>query len=255
MRYLLILLLTACGAPEFSPWQTNTEYNDLTAKHLAWLDSIDGEFEPFTVGISGDPQAVVGHLRRVIDITNIRSDIKFLTILGDITDLGLRREWIWVGDSIEQSNKPVLTVVGNHDGLSNGHEIYKKMFGAFNYSFTHKDVKFVMWNNNLYEWGQPDFEWLQHEVESHHRVVVMSHQPPYSGTLTDEHEDRWLEIRRNTNMIASLHGHVHHGSLTYEDNLPIYTVDRVTGSHYGTMTIHEDHVTFEDCVSICGVVK
>jgi predicted phosphodiesterase len=256
VKYLLILLLiSACGMPEFSPWQADVEHHDLTAKHLAWLDHTDGEFEPFTVAISGDPQAVVGHFRRVIDIVNRRSDVEFLTVLGDITDHGLKSEWVWIGDSIEKSNKPVLTVVGNHDGLNNGQDIYNRMFGPFNYSFIYKNVKFVMWNNNAYEWGSPDFRWLRQEVDSHQRVVVMSHQPPYSGTLTISDEIVWEDIRTNPNIIASLHGHVHNFNFKYEGELPIYTVDRVTDSHYGTVTIYEDSVVMENCSPVCEVVR
>lgn len=250
---LLALLLVSCGPPEFSPWQSNPEHHDLTAKHLNWLAQTDGDFEPFTIAISGDPQAVVGHFRRVIDITNTK-DVAFLAVLGDITDLGMRREWIWIGDSIERSNKPVLTVVGNHDGLMNGSDIYDKMFGPRNYSFTYKNIKFVFWNNNYYEWGDPDLDWLEHEIDSHDRVVVMSHQPPGSGTLTTAHEDRWEQIRTNPNLIASLHGHVHSYGYKQEDDLPIYTVDRVTNSHYGTMTIYEDHVEFSNCDPVCTEV-
>lgn len=247
--------MTACGVPEFSPWQTKVDSHNLTAKHLSWLSSNKSFSNSFKIVLTGDPQAVVGYLRKVIRETN-NLQVDFITILGDLTDLGLRREWIWIDQTISKSNKPVLTVVGNHDGLTEGDDIYQSMFGSFNYSFMHRGYKFVMWNNNFYEWGDPDFEWLEQEVLSEDNVIVMSHQPPYSGTLKQHHEDRWKQIRKHTNYKASLHGHLHHFGYKFEEDTDthVYTVDRVTGTHFGTLTIG-DNLTFENCRPECEVVE
>lgn len=261
MKLLISLLfsafvIVACGEMEYSPWQTNIDHHNLTAKHLNRLARTDTSFEPFKFVLTGDPQAVVGHLSRVIDVTNSNDGISFINILGDITDMGLRREWLWVGDIIEDSRHPVLTVVGNHDGLTKGKKIYKDMFGDTNYSFIYKDVKFIMWNNNFYEWRDMELDWLESEVLSHDRVVVMSHQPPYSGTLTDQHEEIWKEIRAHPNYIGSFHGHVHNYNYRFEEdtNTIIYTVDRVTGTHFGAVTIDDDGIKIENCTPQCNSV-
>jgi 3',5'-cyclic AMP phosphodiesterase CpdA len=258
-RYSLIFLifLACCGQPEYSPWQSNIEYKGLTNKHLAWLSSLNkDDNHPLSIILAGDPQAVVGHLRSVIEKSN-QIDSDFVVILGDNTDLGLRREWIWIGDTIEKSNKPVLTVVGNHDGLTKGKQIYQKMFGPLNYSFVYRDIKFVMWNNNYYEWGTPDFDWLENEVLSYPKVVVMSHQPPYALTLLPSHEERWKRIRAHPNYIASLHGHQHSYAYSYEKDTDtqIYTVDRVSGTHYGIMTFNEDGISFQNCTPTCYKIE
>lgn len=251
----LILSISGCGGPmQYSPWQSNPPNNDLTAKHLNELSKADtGVYEEFKIAILGDPQAVIGHLDRAASVINSRGDIDFTVIVGDITDRGMQQEFIWINDVLSKFNKPILTVVGNHDGLNNGKKLYAEMFGPFNYSFIYKDVKFVMWNNNAYEWSV-DVEWLAREVESHHRVVVLSHQPPGDGALSSAQEQRWKEIRQHPNLIASIHGHVHHYNFRQEDALPIYTVDRVTGSHYGTVTFGEE-LRFHNCAPVCEEVK
>lgn len=256
---LLLLLLVGCGAPEFSPWQSNPSRRDLTAKHLAWLES-KNITAPFKVALTGDPQAVVGHFSRVKDAINSREDIDFAVVLGDITDRGLKREWDWAGDIIEDFDVPVLTVVGNHDGLNNAKDIYPEMFGPFNYTFIVDDVfKFVMWNNNKYEWGTPDFDWLAHSVAGYHSIV-MSHQPPGSDTLSPDDNDKWTDIRSRGNIRASIHGHVHAYSYKHETHdlgveVDVYTVDRVSGTHYGVMSVDKDYnITFEDCSPICEEV-
>jgi predicted phosphodiesterase len=253
-KILSLLLLIGC-APEYSPWQSNPSKRDLTAKHLAWLESKNINV-PFKVALTGDPQAVIGHFDRVKDAINARDDIDFAVVLGDITDRGLKREWDWAGDIIEEFDVPVLTVVGNHDGLNNAKDIYPTMFGPFNYTFMVDGLKFVMWNNNRYEWGTPDFVWLANSVAGH-RAVVMSHQPPGNDALTPADNEEWSRIRGQGDVVASVHGHVHHYGYkheTYDEGVEVdvYTVDRVTGTHYGTMSVDKEYnITFENCSPIC----
>lgn len=248
-----LLVISACGFPEHSPWQTDVGYSNLTQKHLEKLSTKDNSSSSFKIAITGDPQVVVGHFRNVIKQTNRRSDIDFIVVLGDLTDLGLRTEWNWIGKSIERSNKPVLTVVGNHDGLAKGDKIYKKMFGDLNYSFEFRGIKFVMWNNNYYEWGTPDFKWLENQIISHPKVIVMSHQPPYSGTLSPFLEQKWENLRRHPSYVASIHGHVHNYSHRYEKHTvtDVYTVDRVIDTHYGVAEFNDGKLIFEKCNPTC----
>lgn len=258
MKFILLLvLLTSCGIdePEYSPWQSSPSSRGLTAQHLGWLRGIEGSTKDLKLAIVGDPQAVPGSLKTTITILNHDPTIDFIVITGDITDRGLLKEFEWISEIIDTSNKPILTVVGNHDGLNNGEDIYTKMFGPLNYSFTFRDITFVMWNNNYYEWGVPDFSWLRRQVASNEKVVVVSHQPPNSGTLKKGHEEQWKSIRQEPNMMASIHGHVHHYNFEVEGSLPVYTVDRVTNIHYGLMTI-EDHVMrFFNCTPLCSEVQ
>lgn len=250
---VIALAVTGCYSPEYSPWQSDIDHHDLTKTNLRKLKN--GSL-PFTIAITGDPQAVVGDFDEVKLQINKRRDVSFSVVLGDITDRGLKREWNLAADIINSFDKPVLTVVGNHDGLSNAKSIYPKMFGPYNYSFYYGGVKFVMWNNNFYEWGDPDFDWLEKEVLDQYPVIVMSHQPPYSGTLLEHHEDRWYQIRSGGDIIASLHGHQHSWGFYEEDGVDIYAVDRVSGTHYGIMKIDgELNISFKNCSPVCLEVK
>lgn len=251
LKFLLIgLFLSSCGLPEFSPWQESVPESNLTQKHLDWLKENEGDSDSIKIAITGDTQAVIGHFRDIINITN-DSDFDFIVVLGDLTDLGLRQEWMWFGNSIAKSTKPVLTVVGNHDGLAAGDSMYRKMFGDLNYSFTYRGVKFIMWNNNYYEWGDPDFEWLEKETTTPMSVVIMSHQPPGSGTLKDHHEKRWKKIRDRSNVVASIHGHQHsYGYVVEDGGTQVYTVERVIDEHFGMVEIGKS-VVFSNCKPKC----
>lgn len=245
--------MIGCGPMEYSPWTSSPPETDLTAKNLAKLLSNDNN-DPLKVALIGDPQVAIEHLNNLGEIFNLRSDLDFILVAGDLTDRGLEKEFKWLVNIFEQYNKPVLTVVGNHDLLSNGKKLYKQTFGPLNYSFFFKDVKFIMWDNNPYE-SKVDFDWLESQVNSHAKVVIVSHQPPFNGSLSSYQEARWKNIRRNTNIIASLHGHVHSHSFTMEDKLPIYVVDRVIGSHYGIISFEDQLVKFENCSPVCRVIQ
>lgn len=254
---LFLGLVVSCEAPEFSPWQKNIRYKDLTAENIAKIKNISQEPTPFKVAFVADPQAVTGHLKKIFKIINLRDDIDFIVIAGDITDLGLKEEWEIVGDFIEESNKPVVTVVGNHDGLSKGKDIYQRMFGAFNYSFVHKGVKFVFWNNNYYEWGDPDYQWLMKETESHPFVTSVVHQPPYSGTLDESQEEKWRNIRNQPNHKITVAGHLHHFSKYVEKTIdkPVFVIDRVDGSDYGVIEFNLATPEYHMCRPICEKVE
>jgi predicted phosphodiesterase len=247
-----LLCVAGCDIEiRFSPWQSNVPASDLTAKHLRKLTRTDtGSFERFTVAVAADVHLDAAELRNMVDVLNERGDIAFLLLVGDLTDLGMLIEFTWLNDTIEECDFPVLTVVGNHDGLSNGPEIYNEMFGPFNYSFVYRGVQFIMWNNNPYEWGNPDLEWLEQQAESHAPSVIVAHQPPPPpGQLPSAQEGDWKYIRQGGSAIAAVHGHRHKFDYYLEDgSLPVYLVAAVDGGHYGLIEFSDSGLRFFNCI-------
>lgn len=195
-----------------------------------------------------DPQVYPGYLNKVVDALNKREDIAFSLILGDLTDRSLRREFEWVAEAIKRANKPVLTVVGNHDGLLHGEQIYKQMFGDLNYSFQFHGVKFIMWNNNPYEWGYPDFDWLKNEVESSSIAIVNSHQAPGRIERYEGANERFRSLLAHEKVAGSLHGHTHKFYLQTQENKPIFTVARVSNVQYAIARFDEKrNLHIEQC--------
>lgn len=245
MKYLILILtiITSCGIPEFTPWSSQADDTNLTDKNISRLPNKNN----MTIALTGDPQVLPGEIDQVRKTINNRSDIDFVVVLGDLTDRGLLKEWKWFGKITKLFNQPVLTVIGNHDGLSKGKKIYKKMFGSVNYSFMVGRTKFIMWNNNPYEYSV-DMNWLRIQSE-YYPSIIMSHQPPYNGSLNSNQENEWYDIRHNGNIIASVHGHMHRFGFRIEGGIPIYTVERVP--RYGIMVIKNDEATFQNCHSEC----
>ena len=248
--FLLIvsILLGSCG--EQSPWISYPIdfHSSLTQRHLDLLQEGSDTFEPFKIALTADPQVVVGFLQSCRTEIIKRDDIEFSLILGDLTDRSLRNEFKWVGDIIRDFKRPILTVVGNHDGLIHGENIYNKMFGPLNYSFIYNDVKFIMWNNNPYEWGYPDIDWLATEIESHPRVIIASHQPPGSVERYPDVNTRWEELYASPNVLASVHGHLHNWGYRLIHGKPVLTVARVFDTNWGILEFTEEgQIQFHKC--------
>jgi predicted phosphodiesterase len=245
-----LLCMAGCDIEiEFSPWQSNVPATGLTAKHLQELTLTDtGSFEEFTIAVAADVHLDAAELGDVVDVLNDRGDIAFLLLVGDLTDGGMLKEFKWLYDTIEECDFPVLTVVGNHDGLCNGPEIYSEMFGPFNYSFVYRGVQFIMWNNNPYEWGDPDLEWLEQQVENHAPSVVVAHQPLQAGHLPSSKDDDREHVPRDGRVIAAVHGHTHKFDHYLEDDsLPVYLVAAVHGGQYGLIEFTDCRLRFFNC--------
>ena len=244
---LLIFFIYSCASPTpFDSLLTGEE--KLTEKHLGRLGTGTPDFSPFKVGLIADPQVYPGYLNQVIAELDKKEDLDFYMILGDLTDRSLKYEFEMVAHAIKKAKRPVLTVVGNHDGISNGEKIYKKMFGALNYSFVYNGVTFIMWNNNPYEWGMPDFDWLNKTVEGSKQSVVVSHQPPGSLERYANANDLFYQSLADPKVVGSFHGHMHKFDLREFKGKPIYTVARVFDISYGIASFTASGVSIEKCV-------
>jgi 3',5'-cyclic-AMP phosphodiesterase len=249
--------LSGCDSSDFSPWQSNvpSEYTNQTFKNYTKLMSQNEEhFSPFQVALTGDVHIYFDEFKELSKKINEKSDVEFTVVLGDFTDHGLLQEYIWFAEILKYFNAPIFTVIGNHDGLNNGKDIYREMFGSVNYSFVYKEILFVFWNNNRYEWGMPDIEWLEDQLDQNTPTILFAHMPPDSEILLHSFGDRWENIKTNPNLIAAVFAHTHHARFEILDGgLPTYIVESVkNNARYGLLTIEDGEIIFENCQDSCS---
>jgi Icc protein len=255
MRMLLLLwLLSSACSDRYTPWEIDVppEFNELTGRQLERLRDLPSSSLPFTVALIGDPQGTPLDLERVVDAINARREVTFTLVLGDLTDYGLMHEYVWAAKALERLHRPYLTVVGNRDAISHGKAIYQNMFGAFDYTFDYSGFKFVMWNNNQFEFGTTDFNWIRSQLDE--KTFIASHVPPTVDMHSSEQVDEWKRISRDAGIMASLHGHRGGKTDFYwtEDQIPYYVVPKVEGVRYSLMTIDKNRqVSFQLCRSSC----
>lgn len=213
---LLALALVGCdGSIQYSPFQTDVpeEHRDGTARALSELASQGREaFAPFRFAVISDTHAFYDELADAVEVINRRDDLAFVLVTGDLTDTALLREFVWTDEILSRLRIPYLTVIGAHEGITNGPEIYGKMFGAENYGFVYNDVKFVMANTNSWEFDNrvPDFPWIEQALSDGYlytHLIFASHIGPFDGRFGAETRDRYNQLLTDYGVKLSIHGH------------------------------------------------
>lgn len=229
----------------FSPYEAQLDgvYQGTTEKNLALINALDSdEGRTFKVALLSDPHYHFSKLDDVVRYINEQEDYEFAIVTGDLTENGLKQEFVYFYGAMANLRIPYITVIGNHDYLANGETVYAQMFGEFNYSFTFNNVKFVLFDNNTVESSkEPDLRWLEKELVNdggYDHVIPISHIPPYDQQMKN-HYRAFHEMLLKNNIALSIHGHRHTYSLeeTFGDGVKYLTVSSPQRRTYSELSI------------------
>lgn len=219
-------ILWCCSDPfAYSPFEAKVDpdYQNTTAKQLQLLAERDTlRKTSFKIALISDSHYHFNDLAEAVEDINKKGGYEFIIVAGDFTENGLLKEYELFHSIMSKADIPYLTVIGNHDHLSNGGAIYEQMFGARNYTFSFNNVRFVVWDNNIWESEkEADYDWLKNALrnaiesdtgvetsDSISHVVALSHIPPFDGQLIEK-RDQFHEILRDNQVKLSIHGHKH----------------------------------------------
>lgn len=215
--FTFLFLLSSCK--KFIKYNANEirleeKYRNLNPKNINNLKS-KAPKDSFNFIVISDSQRSYDELDDFVKRANSYKDISFVVLNGDITDFGLQDEYVWITERMQKLSSPFIVVIGNHDMLGNGREIYKQMFGPENFSFSYAGYSFIFLNTNSREARPneilPDTSWLQRELNStplQESIFVLAHIPPMGGDF-----DRTIEpvyartLTENGRVVYSIHGH------------------------------------------------
>ena len=255
------LFLAGCDY-EISPWSTDVDCStdvsvEENIKRLKHLESIEGERDNYKVALVSDPQMYPGAFEYVINHINTLDDVAFLIISGDFAETGIAAEFEWSCKVMQKSNKPFFAVAGNHDALSFGKEIWAKVFGPYDFSFTYQNSKFIAYNDNKYEFENvPDRGWLAEESavglgEVRQHTIATSHNPPWDNDLELSHYFKDIGVD------LTVHGHKHKFDFwqLVDVMLPHYVTSFTKEKEYGLLTVSSRGLILENCrKDSCSVV-
>jgi predicted phosphodiesterase len=220
--------LLLAGCVEFSPFETDlaASERDQTKKNLASLAAQTPSAE-FGFAVVSDSHQYADQLSEIVERVNARTDIAFLAHLGDMTDVGLREEYRATLTALQKLRIPFVTVIGNHDGISNGKKLYREMFGPYDYTFTYGAVGFICFNSNPLEFPRtPDLAWLAAAASGLpagiERVVALTHQP-LEGVDS---------VLKENGVSLLLNGHHHRWSLSREGEFLSVGMDDVISGRW-----------------------
>jgi 3',5'-cyclic-AMP phosphodiesterase len=258
MKHFYILIFCAAflqscwDSYEYSPNQAfdRNSPKNLNIKNLKRLYSAPGD-DTITVAFVGDSQRFYDEIENFISKVNGIPSVDFVLLAGDITDFGLLQEYELIESMMSRLNKPYIGVVGNHDVLAKGEEVFTRMFGPTNFSFTYRDVKFVCHNTNSKEYNTgnvPDINWMKNELvqdDTAKYFVPVSHVPPFSSDFDDALEGQYSTLLKETpNVLISLHAHVHKHTdgEYYNDGVRYMTSFCFNERHFVLLKMHNGKV-------------
>jgi 3',5'-cyclic-AMP phosphodiesterase len=257
-------VLCAVACMQSTPFDSDPEMIDQTRSNLEALSVRGPAPMPFKFVAIGDNHDEYDDLARTVEIINARDDIEFVLVLGDMTDRGLLHEYEWTYDVFSRLDIPFLTVIGNHDALSDGAVIYQKLYGPFDYSFEYGGFEFVMFNSNTLEFPgkAPNRDWLAERTSSSaapRGVVWATHQDVTQPNELpgDRAADFYAELLRTGRVALVAHSHLEEYELIELEGVPVLQAGtyQVLRTHT-IVTVGRNRIDFERCrFESCQSVK
>jgi Icc protein len=248
---LCLITILGCNSSEYSPNQkfNNTSATDVNAKQIALLP-IKASGAHLRIAVSGDTQRNYKDAQLFVNHINSRNDIDFVVLNGDISDFGLLLEFDGIYKIYSGLKVPFVCVIGNHDILANGEDVFKRMFGPVNFTFNCAGIKFVCHDSNSREYNfngeVPSLDWLRKNLTLEtgiDHLVALSHVPP-----TDLDFDSGLRIPYETlmnntpGMLASIHSHQHSPDVIYRQDgkgIPFIITNAIVNRAYTIINIQD----------------
>ncbi len=248
---LLVGFATSSCAPErFSPFGEETNF-PVEAIHSNSLTKIlsqpqqQGTSQDIHILLIADSHANYEGLESVVKKMNPLS-ADFVVHLGDMTELGLAIEYHASLEFLTKINKPLFTVIGNHDTIGSGKNIYRRHFGEYNYFFDYKNFRFVFFNNNyldFYDTGI-DIHWLKSTIEQSDKpVILFQHVDPFNADYFKGSTAEQLNvIYKNSNLKAIFHGHLHRYVTSSYNHVLVQQIDRTENISFAEVMINQHKI-------------
>lgn len=258
-RFLLLclpVLLSACQV-EYSPYDTRIRgERGINAKNIARIEASTAGKRTIRFAVISDTQRWYDETEEAVRALNGRDDLDFILHAGDMADFGMRVEFERQRDILNGLRVPYVVLLGNHDCLATGDEIFEKIFGPVDYAFTAGNVRFVCLNTNALEYEHttyvPNFEFLESQLAEFpagaEKTVVAMHAKPYTEQF-DNNVAKIFQycIRQFPGLQCCINGHGHKFTVEdiFGDGVLYYECDNIAKKSYLLFTVNDEGYTYE----------
>lgn len=251
------LLPAGCEYFEVHPYDTDVQ--EMTGINAANMLRIESALEGRTscrFAVISDTQGFYDETEEAVAALNARGDLDFVVHCGDLSDFGLKKEFQFQRDILNRLTVPYVALIGNHDCLATGQEVFEKIFGSVNFAFTAGDTRFICLNTNAMEYDYatpvPDFDFMERELtrlpaETTRVVWVMHVQPgdfQFNNNVSKAFE---YYITRAPGQPFCLYGHGHtlRTDDLFDDGILWYQCPSADKRTYLLFTLNENGYTYE----------
>lgn len=255
--FLIIPAFFGCNMFDYHPYDGRIKgETGINAKNIALIENKCKGKDTFRFVMMGDTQRWYDETEDFVKAVNKRDDIDFVIHGGDLADFGLTKEFMWMRDIMNGLRIPYVVIIGNHDCLANGEEIFVKIFGQVNYSFMAGNVKFICLNTNALEYDYsrpvPDFDFIEKQyeekTEGHEKTIFAMHVRPYSEQFNNNVARVFQRsIKEFPNLQFCLNAHDHTLNVTdlFDDGVLYYGSASINKRTYLLFTINPDGYEYE----------
>ncbi|MDD6209477.1 MAG: metallophosphoesterase [Bacteroidales bacterium] len=257
-NYLFVFLLFfSCDLIDYHPYdgKLSTSERDINNRNIERIETATKDKGVIRFAMISDTQRKYDETNDFVKHINQRDDIDFIIHGGDIADFGLKKEYEWTIEILSKLKQPYIAIIGNHDALGNGDNIYGKLYGVQNFSFVADDIKFLCLNTNALEYDYtnpiPDFEFLKKELgesSPEQRTIVVMHAPPGNEQFNNNVKDVFQAyIKRFPHLMFCLNGHDHrfYEEDLFNDGIIYYGCGNIRKRGYYLFTITSEGYTHE----------
>lgn len=250
-----LLLCASCDLIDIHPYDGNIDGDtDINARNMA-------EIEQNTKGKTEIRFAFISDTQRWYDETedevahiNARKDIDFVIHGGDLTDFGVTKEFEWQQRILNKLTVPYVVLIGNHDCIGSGKDVFRTMFGKENFSFVAGPTRFICLDTNALEFDfsspVPDLQYIESfrdDTFSTNTIMVM-HVGPFSDEFNNNVAKAFeYEILALKNPLCCIHGHGHatEAHEPFGDGMMYYQITCAKDRQYYVFTVNEKGYSYE----------
>ena len=242
----------ACELIDYHPYDTRVEgKSHINAQHIERIEATTAGKKTIRFVLISDTQRWYDETKAAVKSINARNDIDFVLHCGDLTDFGVTREFEVQRDILENLRVPYVALLGNHDCLGTGADVYRYIFGNPDFSFNAGDVHFLCINSNAFEYDYsvdiPNFSFIREDLESLpsnvQRTVVAMHAQPTSEQFNNNVSELFeYEIRKYPGLAFCMCGHGHHTQVNewFGDGVLYYECAAAKHREYLVFTLKEE---------------
>lgn len=206
--------------------------------------------------MTGDTQRWYNETEDFVKNVNQRNDIDFVIHGGDVSDFGLTKEFLWQRDILNKLNVPYVVLLGNHDCLANGIDVFYEVFGKVNFSFLAGNTKFICLNTNALEFDYshpvPDFNFIEGQLldqrDEYEKTIFAMHVRPFSEQFNNNIANvfqRYIKEFRRLQFCLNAHDHRLAIDDLFNDGVIYYGSPNIAKRQYLIFTINPDGYNYE----------
>lgn len=253
--FALVSSLCACELTDIHPYDGKTDgETNLNSKNIAKIEKLLANRDTIRFAVISDTQRWYDETEDEVASINRRADVDFVIHCGDISDFGVTKEFEWQRDILQKLRMPYVVLLGNHDCIGSGKEVYRTMFGRENFSFVAGPTRFVCLDTNALEYDfsnpVPDLNFVRSfagDTTVRNTIPVM-HVRPFADEFNDNVADAFNHyIHGLPNPLFCLYGHEHRTEVNdlFGDGLLYYQITCAKDRQYYVFTVTTDNYEYE----------